>query len=59
MLSCLLFNDKTGLWFEMVWGSCDKADDDSELLKDYRGVSYSFSFLRDWECPFENVWETQ
>lgn len=55
MLSCLLFNDKTGLWFEMVWGSCDKADDDSELLKDYRGVSYSFSFLRDWECPFENV----
>lgn len=42
MLTCLLFNGKTDLWFEMVWGSCDKADDDSELFEDYRGVSYSF-----------------
>lgn len=34
MLTCLLFNGKADLWFEMVWGSCDKADDDSELFED-------------------------
>lgn len=55
MLTCLLFNGKTVLWFEMVWGSCDKADDVSELFEDYRRVSYHFSFLVDWKCPFENV----
>lgn len=59
MLTCLLFNGKTDLWFEVVWGSCDKADDDSEPFEDYRGLSYSFSYLGDWKCPFENVWETQ
>lgn len=55
MLTCLLFNGKTDLWFEVVWGSCDKADDDSEPFEDYRGLSYSFSYLGDWKCPFENV----
>lgn len=48
MLTCLLFDGKTDLWSDMVWGSCDKADDDSGLLKDYRGVNNSFSFLGDW-----------